>query len=126
MEIKKTIINYFKNLENGNYNSLMKLFDNQAIVLSPLYGKRDAKSFYKELIEDSLKSKIRVVQIFVNENALSGAGNFIYEWVIKSGAKSSFEGVDLFEFNKEGKIKQVRIIYDTKGTRESFERMKSN
>jgi len=123
--MEETIKKYFKNLEDGNYVDLMELFDDDAIVFSPLYGKRDARSFYKELIEDSSESKIKVVQIFINKENLSGAGNFIYKWTIKSGAKSSFEGVDLFKFNKKGKIKQVKIIYDTKGTRESFEEMKS-
>jgi murein tripeptide amidase MpaA len=34
----------------------------------------------------------------------------VYNWILKNGKKSSFEGVDLFEFDKTGKIKQVKII----------------
>lgn len=54
------------------------------------------------------------------------SGYFEYSWVLKNKKKSSFEGVDLFEFNEKGKIKQIKIIYDTYGTRENFEEMKED
>ncbi len=123
--MEETIKKYFEYLSEGNYESLMDLFDSEAIVFSPLYGKRLAKEFYKELIEDSSEdSSVELVHAFVDDEAKKGAGNFEYSWTLKDGTKSSFEGVDLFEFNEEGKIKQIKIIYDTYGTREGFEKMK--
>ncbi len=120
---QETIKKYFENLSNGNYESLIELFDNEAIVFSPLYGKRSAKEFYKELIEDSDESsEVKLLVTFSDGD--KGAGHFEYSWVLKNGDKSSFQGVDLFKFNDQGKIVEIRIIYDTYGTRENFEKMK--
>ena len=123
MNNKEKISKYFENLSNGNYSDLMKLFEEGAIVFSPLYGKRLAKEFYKELIGDSNSSStVDLIHAFIEGN--KGAGNFKYSWTLKNGSKSSFEGVDLFEFSNEGKIKQIKIIYDTFGTRNNFVKMK--
>ena len=124
--MKEEIIKkYFESLSNGDYKSLIQLFDSEAIVFSPLYGKRLAKDFYKELIEDSDEnSKVDLITAFVKGS--KGAGHFEYSWILKNKKKSSFEGVDLFEFNEEGKIKQIKIIYDTFRTRENFNKMTSS
>ncbi|MFH1585782.1 MAG: nuclear transport factor 2 family protein [archaeon] len=125
MEIEESIKSYFENLSNGDYDKLIELFDSEAIVFSPLYGKKLAKEFYKELLEDSGEgSKVELFQAFVEDGSGKGAGNFKYSWILKDGSGSSFEGVDLFEFNDKGKITQVKIIYDTYGTREGFNKMK--
>ncbi len=121
---EEIIKKYFENLSNGNYGALMNLFGDESIVFSPLYGKKPAKEFYKELIEDSDKnSEVKLITAFVNEN--KGAGHFEYSWILKNGKKSSFQGVDLFKFDDEEKIVEVKIIYDTYGTRENFEKMKN-
>ncbi len=122
--MKQEIIKkYFESLSNGDYKSLINLFEDEAVVFSPLYGKRLAKGFYKELIEDSDEnSKVDLITGFVKDN--KGAGHFKYSWILKNKKKSSFEGVDLFEFNEKGKIKQIKIIYDTYEIRENFEEMK--
>ena len=124
--IKEEIIKkYFENLSNGDYESLIQLFDSEAVVFSPLYGKLLAREFYKKLIGDSNKdSKVDLITAFVKDN--KGAGHFEYAWILKNGKKSFFQGVDLFEFDKKGKIKQIKIIYDTYGTRENFNKMKEN
>ncbi|MCK4553053.1 nuclear transport factor 2 family protein [Candidatus Pacearchaeota archaeon] len=126
--MKEEIIKkYFENLSNGDYESLIQLFDSEAVVFSPLYGKMLAKDFYKKLLEDSDgKSNVELIKSFVDKDALKGAGNFRYNWTLKDGTQSSFEGVDLFEFNENGKIKQIKIIYDTFGTRENFNKIKEN
>ena len=122
---RKIIKEYFTNLSNGNYEELIKLFSEDCVVYSPLYGKRDVKSFYRELIDDSDEdSKVELVESFVNVENLTGAGNFKYSWILKNGKSDSFEGVDLFKFQEDGKIIQVKIIYDTSGVRSDFEEMK--
>jgi len=125
MEIKESIKKYFESLSNGDYEKLMKLFDSDSVVFSPLYGKISAKDFYRQLIDDSEEnSSVVLLHAFVDEKTKKGAGNFRYDWTLKNGSNSSFEGVDLFEFNKDRKIKQVKIIYDTFGIREGFYKMK--
>ena len=123
--MKEIINKYFEYLSKGDYSNLIKLFDSKAVVFSPLYGKKLAKDFYKELIEDSdNSSNVELIKAFTDNSERKGAGNFRYSWTLKDGTESFFEGVDLFEFNSDGKIKQVKIIYDTYGTREGFEKMK--
>ena len=124
-KFKEVIKKYFENLSKGNYKKLINLFSERAIVYSPLYGKKEATGFYKELIEDSNESsKVELIESFVNKDILTGAGNFKYSWTLKNGKNCSFEGVDLFKFNKDGKIVQVKIIYDTSCIRNDFEKMK--
>lgn len=124
MEEKEIIKTYFETLEQGDYEKLMELFDDKAIAKSPLYGKLSVKKFYKKLLEDTGNSKIDLLHIFVNKEKNNGAGHFRYNWILKDNSNSSFEGVDVFNFNNKGKIQQITIIYDTYGTRESFNKMK--
>jgi len=120
MQIEKTIKEYLRELENGNYENIIKLFSPKAIINSPLYGKIKAKDFYKELFKDTLKSKITLMNIFKSKNPLIAAGHFRYDWVLKNGTSTSFECVDIFQFNKNGKIIKLTIIYDTAKIRQSF------
>jgi len=121
MEIEKTLKLYLKALEKGSYEDIIKLFTENAMVNSPLYGKIKASEFYKELFKDTAKSKINLLNIFTDKNL--GAAHFLYEWVFKDGTPTSFECVDIFKFS-DGKIKHLTIIYDTYKTRQSFENCK--
>ena len=124
MEIKETIKEYFKALENGNYDKIEKLFTSDAVVNSPLYGRMKAKDFYMELFRDTSKSKITLIDILRGENPRVMAGHIRYEWILKDGTPTTFECVDIFQFTDEGKIKTLTIIYDTAKIRTSFEEMK--
>jgi ketosteroid isomerase-like protein len=122
--IEKIIKTYLKCLESGNYEKMIKLFADNAIVFSPLYGKIKAADFYKKLFTDTSKSKITMLNIFRGSDKHTAAGYFRYDWVLKDGTPTSFECVDVFRFNREGKIKELKIIYDTSKVRPSFEKMK--
>ena len=52
-KVDEIIKKYFESLSKGDYETLMDLFKDGAIVFSPLYGKKLAKDFYRELIDDS-------------------------------------------------------------------------
>jgi len=120
---EKTIRKYLKNLERGDYEEMMKLFSKNAIIHSPLYGKIRAERFYKGLFKDTSKSKITLLNTFKSENKSVAAGHFRYDWTLKNNAKTSFECVDVFQFDKKGKIMKLTIIYDTSRIRRSFERL---
>lgn len=125
MEIEETIKLYIRALEKGSYEAITKLFAEDAIVNSPLYGKVKASEFYKELFKDTTKSKITLLNIFVSKsNRGIGAGHFRYDWILKDRTPTSFECVDVFQFANDGKIKQLTIIYDTYKTRQAFEKIK--
>lgn len=125
MEIEKTLKLYLQALEKGSYGDIIKLFTEDAMVNSPLYGKIKASEFYKELFKDTAKSKITLLNLFTSKNNRNvGAAHFLYEWVLKDGTPTSFECVDVFKFSDDGKIKHLTIIYDTYKTHQRFEEMK--
>jgi len=121
---EKIIKKYLEALEKGNYENMMKLFSDGAVIISPLYGEIKAADFYKELFKDTSKSKITLLNIFKSDNKSIGAGHFRYDWILKDGTPTSFECVDIFEFSDNGKIKKLSIIYDTSNIRQSFKKMK--
>lgn len=122
MEPEPLLNQYLHALEKGDYDSILHLFTEDAVINSPLYGRVKASHFYKELVDDTKKSTITVLHIFTSKNA--GAVHFFYEWTLKDGTLTTFECVDIVEFSGNGKIKELTIIYDTYRTRKHFERMK--
>ncbi len=124
MNIAEIIRKYLKGLEEGNYHYVISLFSSEAVINSPLYGKLKAIDFYRELFKDTSESKITLLNILNGEKLNMAAGHFRYDWILRGGAKTSFECVDIFHFNENGKIKELTIIYDTSKIRNSFEEMK--
>jgi ketosteroid isomerase-like protein len=124
MDIAGVIEQYLLALEKSSYDDVVKLFAENAIVVSPLYGTVKASDFYRDLFKDTAKSKITLLDIFVSKNSeYVGAAQFRYEWMLKDGNTVSFECVDVFEFSKDGKIKKLKIIYDTYEARRVFEKL---
>ena len=112
---------YLRALEEGSYDDIIRLFAEDAVVVSPLYGTVKASDFYRNLFKDTAKSKITLLDIFTSENSEDvGAAYFRYEWTLKDGDTISFEFVDVFEFSEKGKIKKLKIIYDTYKVRQIF------
>jgi hypothetical protein len=76
-------------------------------------------------MEDSGTSTIEMKRIFVDEEQEDLAIWFRYDWGLDNGERVVFEGVDVFELNEDGKIKELTIIYDTIHTRPMVEEMKN-
>ena len=125
MQIEKTIKEYLRGLEVGSHEEILKLFSQDAVVHSPLYGKIQAKKFYQDLFKDTSESKITLKNIFISQNNSNvAAGHFRFDWILQDGTPTSFECVDVFRFAEDGKINELTIIYDTSKIRTSFEDMK--
>lgn len=123
--MEQIVKSYLGGLESANYQSIIQLFEENAIVNSPLYGTVLAKEFYKDLFNDTSQSKITLMNIFSNiTNPLIGAGQFRYDWIMKDGTNTSFECVDIFNISDTGKITELTIIYDTFGIRDAFTNLK--
>jgi len=120
----KQIKAYLQGLEAGDYQRLLALFAEGAVVYSPLYGQRSAPDFYRELLSDSATSCIRLRHAYHQGSARS-AVYFIYEWTLADGSQVTFDCVDLFEWNAAGQITELRIIYDASRTRQAFERQQN-
>ncbi|HEY6977857.1 MAG TPA: nuclear transport factor 2 family protein [Chitinophagaceae bacterium] len=122
--MKDILETYLKNLEAGDAEAIVKLFSEDGIIHSPLYGDMLAKNFYKDLFADTIRSTITLVNVFQSAtNANTAAVHFKYEWTLRNGTKTNFEAVDIFSFDKLGKIKAMTIIYDTAQTRSAFEKL---
>lgn len=117
---------YLSCLEKGDYDQLISLFSDSAVVFSPLYGKQDAKAFYKNLFADTIDSKITLLNLFVDEESHKAAVHFYYEWILKNGVSAPFEVVDIVEFNLQMQISSLKIIYDSQQTREKYNAATSN
>ncbi len=124
MEPEEILTAYLHALERGSYQDIVQLFEKNAVVHSPLYGKVKASLFYEELLKDTTKSAIRLLNLFTSKDKRVGAVHFLYEWELKTGATTSFECVDVIKISDDGKITDLTIIYDTFTVREGFDEMK--
>ena len=125
MSISEIIQSYFHALERGDEYATLQLFAENAIVVSPLYGRMKATDFFEQLFEDTAQSLITLIQIFKGAKTRSVAAHIRYRWTMEDEEPISFEAVDIFEFDSQRKIFKLTIIYDTAFVREAFERLKS-
>ncbi|MGE5627369.1 MAG: nuclear transport factor 2 family protein [Solirubrobacterales bacterium] len=128
MDFQGLIKRYLDALQSGNVAHILSVFEEDGVVLSPLYGKMTAKQFYSDLSEDTNESKITLLNTLQSyENEDTCAGHFKYDWTMKDGSIVTFECVDVFKVSPNNKFKQLTIIYDTYGTvRDNFNKLKRN
>lgn len=113
MKYDAIIQEYLKFLAQGNYEALLQLFRPGAIVISPLYGEKKAKIFYQELFQDTQSSTLTLINIFQGQGENTAAAQFRYDWQMAKGQNTSFEVIDVFQFDDQGFIQELKIIYDT-------------
>jgi SnoaL-like domain len=105
---------YLKELERGDVAAICALFAPDAQIFSPFLGWMQAVPFFTKVSEASGKSTIRNIDICVSTTGAPRAtGYFIYDWVLKDGSAVSFECVDVFEFDANGRVERMIIVYDT-------------
>ncbi len=116
---------YLKALENADYQAIMELFAEEALVHSPLYGKRPAYDFYRDLFKDTSRSKITLIDLFYHPEKNRASANFLYEWTLGNGSHVFFDCVDIFDFDQRGTIVELKIIYDASSTRLALDSQKN-
>ncbi|NPT47337.1 nuclear transport factor 2 family protein [Paraburkholderia sp. 1N] len=105
---------YLKELERGDVAAICALFAPDAQIFSPFLGSMQAAPFFAKVSEASGQSTIRPIDICVSTTgARRATGYFIYDWVLKDGSAVSFECVDVFEFDANGLVERMIIVYDT-------------
>jgi ketosteroid isomerase-like protein len=120
--MKNIIQEYLTGLESGDPQKMLRLFSDDAVIHSPLYGDVPAKDFFKGLFADTNESEITLLNIFNSiDKAYLCSAHFRYNWILKNGIETSFDCIDVFQFDAEGKIKELTIIYDTYKNRDGFE-----
>lgn len=111
---------YLALLAAGDVRGILSLFSPRGAVHSPFLGVQPAGKFFDLLKAATRKSIIESPEVFV-----SGVGSrrastcFTYQWELADGAQVSFQCVDLFDFDEQGLIETMTIVYDTAPIRES-------
>lgn len=121
---KEVAIKYIDFLEKGNIKDLLKLFTKNGIVDSPVYGVKNANTFYNELNNDTTNSKLNLKGIFEENDSNKLALYFNYKWTLKNNNQVEFDVVDVIEFNESNKINKLKIIYDTVKSRKMVNELK--
>lgn len=103
---------YLKFLAEGKVDSLVSLFEPNGVVFSPIYGNKSVLDFFNGLASDTNNSKLKFKGFFEEPNSNRFALFFNYGWEMANGNASNFDVVDIFELNKEGKIRTLQIIYN--------------
>jgi hypothetical protein len=112
---------YLAALNAGSVERVLALFDADAFVVSPLYGRMLVAPFYRELFGDTNRSETTFVDLFESA-AGSVALQFHYRWTLKSGRVVEFDCVDVFAFNADrSRFASLTIIYDTAPLRSDFD-----
>jgi len=108
-----TVRLYFERLTAGNTEGVLALFAPEGQVQSPFLGRVRADAFFRKLADSSRNSMLTVHDVLLNPDASTAAARFRYDWELSDGTEISFEGVDYFRFDRDGKIAEMLIYYDT-------------
>lgn len=101
---------YLDALQAGDLETMLGLFADDATVVSPLRGPVDPEPFYDDLFAKTARSETTVRHRF--EGDRHAAVHFDYRWVLDDGSETTFECVDIFDLDDDGKIQELRIVYD--------------
>jgi ketosteroid isomerase-like protein len=113
---------YLKALEDADLDALLALFNEDAVVETPLEGSRKPSDFYANLLKDTKRSRIRPYDVMIGEKWTSVY--FRYRWTMADAKQVVFECVDLLELDRDkGKISRLKVIYDTHGIRDKYEKV---
>ncbi len=93
---------------------MVNLFSSYAKITSPFLQDQTAEAFFSKVFGASAQSTIHLYDIFQSvENKDSVNAYFRYDWTLKDGTQVHFDCIDLFEFDANGLISKLTIIYDT-------------
>lgn len=111
---------YLAALNDADLGRVLSLFDEDAFVISPLYGRMPVAQFYGDLFRDTNRSETRLVDLFESPSG-AVALQFHYRWTLASGQVVEFDCVDVFALNADrSRFASLAIIYDTAPLRADF------
>ena len=110
----RQIRTYLDALERGDVAAICALFRPDAQIHSPFLGWMEPAPFFSKVNAASGQSTITPIDICVSATgARRATGYFVYDWGLKDGTSVQFECVDVFEFDENGLIERMIIVYDT-------------
>ncbi|AYE30304.1 nuclear transport factor 2 family protein [Burkholderia pseudomallei] len=105
---------YVKALERGDVEAICVLFTPDAQIVSPFLGRMQPAPFFAKVAAASGESAIALTDVCVSASGARRAmGYLVYDWGLKDGSSVRFECVDVFEFDANGLIERMVIVYDT-------------
>lgn len=105
---------YLRALETADPQTICPLFCPDADIYSPFLGWMKPRPFFEKLQAASGPSVIVPIDICLSASGKRLAtGYFRYEWTLKDGSRAPFDCVDVFEFDPQGLIEKMTIVYDT-------------
>lgn len=115
MKILESIIKtYAQALRDNDYQTITCLFSKNAKIFSFLAGEKSPPDFFQNLFENSRRTKLEIKNILFDLDNKKTVAAYIYlEAVWNKQLTLQFEAVDIFEFDRENKIKTLKIILDT-------------
>lgn len=110
----ETVRAYFAALDSNDLDAMLALFSVDAVVLSPMLGEVRAATFFPKVFGASSATAITVFDVLVSAEGYPRAvGYFNYDWTLKDGSEITFDAADVFDFDADGRIAKMTILYDT-------------
>jgi len=110
----RQIRTYLRELERGDVAAICALFAADAQIYSPFLDWMHPAPFFAKVNAASGESRITPIDICVSTSgARRATGYFVYDWGLKDGSTVKFDCVDVFEFDENGRIERMIIVYDT-------------
>lgn len=117
-KIQEIVSDYYQSLGNMDLETWSKILDENALIFDPvgkpaLNLKEDGPKLFQLLSAFYEKFTITQEKIFIAEKEV--AVQWKMEVIAKNGRIANAEGIHTFEFNENGKIKQLKSYWDEAG-----------
>ena len=115
MQHKAAMLRYLDAFTRGDVAGILELFAKDSLVHSPTQEKpKFPQEFYPALLEKAKGTIFTVKAVYSSETPNRAAVQFDYKKPLSGGGMHVFDCVDIFDFDADGKIKELWIIFDTK------------
>jgi len=108
-------LQYRKAVRDRDFDAILSMFSPDAVIVTPLKGECDARTYHEWLFATVKKTTVKVVNAFQALNGeISIAVQANYEWLMHDEKIIKFGGMSVFEFTADKKkIKKMSTFYDT-------------
>jgi len=108
-------LQYRKAVKERNLDAVLSVFSPDALIVTPLKGRCDARTYHEWLFANVKRSSVKVINAFQAMNGeICLAVLADYEWTMHDDSMVYFTGMSVFDFTPDKlKIKTMRTFYDT-------------
>jgi ketosteroid isomerase-like protein len=118
-----TVQEYYRVLQTRDYDAILRLFTQDAVVKHPIFGTIAATDFFNRLLNHTKSHKIHLINMMTTlENQQRIATYLRAEFTTKSNSEYDEEGVHIYDFSLDGRIEKITVIIDTYPFRSEYNR----